>query len=428
MRISDKIKNKPSKERAEIKSTEIAKLDHKGKFTIGDIEVEILSLDKIDGGVEVYAKAWKNGKQLGWGNGVEIERFRIFNPPVLVDDPNGDIVREFNDVEGNPKQRKLREDPIQAIRETLVHTIKVSGKENANIIKGKVGRTTDTFYPAAGETEPVDGICRRRHGDDPDPGYMSWSEVREGSGTLARNTRTTDSVVIQGDDTTDKWRNMHRQIFGFDTSGIGSGASIDSATFSLYGSGNQDDYSQDVVIDRNPPSSASAIAAGDYDLSGWDETKQSDTTISCGSWNTSDYNDFTLNATGEGNVNLTGNSWFGTRLSGDFDDTEPTWSNDGRSYTASYMADETGTSSDPKLVVTYTVPQTLYATITETLNLTDTLSKKANYPVTVSDSMGIDDVVGKQGNLSDERDETHNLTDSKKCKIKKIISDGAIGW
>lgn len=103
-------------------------------------------------GIELFAKAWKGDKQLGFGKdgSVEIERFRIFNPPILVDDPNGDIVREWTDEKtGELKQRKLREDPIEAIRQTVAHNVKIVGKENAQIVIGKIGNTTSTFYPDA---------------------------------------------------------------------------------------------------------------------------------------------------------------------------------------------------------------------------------------------------------------------------------------
>src|SRR3990167_1069334 len=42
----------------------------------------------------------KRGTELrGFGadGSVEIERFRIYNPPILVDDPNGTIIREWTD-------------------------------------------------------------------------------------------------------------------------------------------------------------------------------------------------------------------------------------------------------------------------------------------------------------------------------------------
>ena len=157
--IKDLLENKSSKEKANIKATELAKLDFVGEYTDAKygIKIEIQSLDKIEGGIEIFARAWKGDKQLGFGadGTVDIERFRIFNPPILVHDPNGDIVRNFTDKDGNVKQLKLREDAKQAILDTLAHTIKVIGKTDTNIKAGSIGNTTSTFYPDSGNPGSV---------------------------------------------------------------------------------------------------------------------------------------------------------------------------------------------------------------------------------------------------------------------------------
>ena len=137
--IKDLLENKSSKEKANIKATELAKLDFVGEYTDAKygIKIEIQSLDKIEGGIEIFARAWKGDKQLGFGadGTVDIERFRIFNPPILVPDITGDIVLTSIDPKtGVTKERRLREDLKQATLESLAHTIKVVGKENSNII------------------------------------------------------------------------------------------------------------------------------------------------------------------------------------------------------------------------------------------------------------------------------------------------------
>ena len=91
--IEAKLEGKSARERADIKAAEIVNSDPKGTYqdaTYG-LRIEIQSVAKIDGGVEVFARAWRGATPLGFGEdgSVEIERFRIFNPPVLVDDPNG---------------------------------------------------------------------------------------------------------------------------------------------------------------------------------------------------------------------------------------------------------------------------------------------------------------------------------------------------
>ena len=93
--IEKVLKDKTSVEKIKIKSEELAKVSI-GKFKKNDLDIEIIGdIKEIDGGIELFAKAWKDGKQLGFGKdgSVEIERFRFFNPPFLVGDVNGDIVR-----------------------------------------------------------------------------------------------------------------------------------------------------------------------------------------------------------------------------------------------------------------------------------------------------------------------------------------------
>src|SRR3990167_1737916 len=92
------LQNKNSKEKSQIKSLEIAKLKHSGVYngiqhgTKIEIIGEVKAIE-INGqhGIELFARAWRGTQQLGFGSdgSVEIERFRIFNPPILVDDPNG---------------------------------------------------------------------------------------------------------------------------------------------------------------------------------------------------------------------------------------------------------------------------------------------------------------------------------------------------
>ena len=44
---------------------------------------------------------------------------RIFNPPILVDDPAGDIVRTWTDEDGIVRTRRMREDLVACILATL---------------------------------------------------------------------------------------------------------------------------------------------------------------------------------------------------------------------------------------------------------------------------------------------------------------------
>ena len=158
--IKNLLLNKTAREKSQIKSLEIAKSKHSGIYDSLQygVRIEIISEVKaieINGqhGIELFARAWRGTQQLGFGSdgSVEIERFRIFNPPILVDDPNGTIIREWTDKEtGLLKQRKLREDPIEAIRQVIAHNAKLVGLDNNKIVAGKVGNTASTFFSDVG--------------------------------------------------------------------------------------------------------------------------------------------------------------------------------------------------------------------------------------------------------------------------------------
>jgi hypothetical protein len=347
MAIKDLLENKTAKEKAQTKSQEIAKLNIKGKFKEKDIEVEILSLEAIEvngqHGVQIMARAWKDGKQLGFIDGtVDIERFRIFNPPILVDDPNGDIIKEYTDkITNEVKIRKLKEDPIEAIRQSLVHTIGLVGKEDTQIVKGKVGTTTDTFYPDAGNpgSSSVDGTIDIR-----DAGSFSAARTAK-DGTHLDYNGETSLYVVSLTAGGSKWY-INRAVINFNTASIPTDNVISSAVISLYAIAVGSDADSYRIV-QNTISSNTAYATADFDLfnSTALATDKESTSIT-----TSAYNNWALNSTGIGIIQKDGVSHFGVRSAEECDNTAPTG---GNSYFGCSSADEDGTSRDPKLVVTH---------------------------------------------------------------------------
>ena len=354
--INDLLQNKSAKEKAQIKVTEIAKFNHVGKFIEGDLEIEIQSLSVIEvngqHGIEFFARAWKNGKQLGFSDGsIEIERFRVFNPPVLVYDPNGDIIRTST-IEGVTTTIKLREDPIEAIRQDLVHTIGLVGKDSGKVILGKVGNTTSTFYPDADpESTSVDGWVFRAAANE------SWNTIRTtttGTGSSDNNNFVNFQVALSNDSGGTNWRNMRRIIVLFDTSALPDTDTISSATLSLYASlVSAANWGQSIAINTSNPASNTAIADGDYDYGDFGTTDLA-TRVLGSNITVDQYNDFALNASGLANITKTGVSKFGLRYSGDVDNAEPSNSAGQKDDTNAFLhADTAGTASDPKLVVVH---------------------------------------------------------------------------
>lgn len=344
-----------TKERANFKAREIAKLDHKARFIKDGIEIEILDLKTIEGGVEVLAKAWKNGQSLGFGTdgSVEIERFRIFNPPILVNDATGDILKESVDsVTGERSQRRLKENLIEAVRQDLAHTIKIVGKEGTRITLGKVGNTTSTFYPNPDpEVTSVDGGVFIAS----DSNWTASRDALDGQGADDSSANWTE--YLSTGLTSGGLAYISRGFFLFDTAAIGSGATIDSATMSLWGThvlDNDNDANAFLAIITTTPASNTAIVVGDFDQIGsvkqHDAAQDKDIT----GFSTTAYTDWTLNATGLGNISKTSITKFGLREGHDLNNDAYNGVAGGRSGVRFYFAEQAGTTNDPKLVVTHT--------------------------------------------------------------------------
>lgn len=224
--------------------------------------------------------------------------------------------------------------------------------------------TTDTFYPDASvEVTTVDGYVQNT------VGCTSFDLVRSGNGVEAIDYVATGSFYalssrqMETSCTDPNYMYIIRGIFGFDTSAIPDTDTINSATFSIYGTYKSNLLSQSLVIDRRVPASPTALATSDFNIAGWDGVEQASNRISTTSFVTGAYNDFTLNSTGTGNISKTGVSWLGTRGSGDFDNSAPTWS---LAFDAAggYFADQTGTTQDPKLVVVHSAAPEVPSTTT----------------------------------------------------------------
>ena len=323
------------------------------------LEIEITQTDIIEGGIQVFARAWRDGVQIGFGKDgtIDIERFRIFNPPVLVPDELGDIIAAAPTVirEGAPDIAELtfryREDPEEALLQVIEHAIGQSGKDGANIIAGKIGNTVSTFYPdddATGSPTSVDGH------------FESDGTNRTWAAKIALTTATANDSSTAlfagghfGTGVGDNFRYHPRAIMLFDTSALGSDT-VDSATLSMYGlsKANSSGVFNGISLSAAAPASNTALVNGDFDSFGSTEFS---TSISYASWSTAGYNDFVLNASGEAAV-VNGISKFGTRATDDLNATKPVLgAGTFDDYVRAHSADNaSGTTQAPKLVVTHT--------------------------------------------------------------------------
>ncbi len=346
-RITDSLEGKNTEERATLKGAEIAKLGHVPRTRVGDYDIEIVSMNHIKDGVEVFARAWDENGQIGFGKGgtVDIERFRLFNPPIMV--PDGTKTEIKNALGESRLIDNFKEDALQALLLSLAHTVKVKKERFGpeNIIPGSVGNTTSTFYPDA---TAVDGDIQNTQV----PG-VSWATLHDASaGTTVFNRPTSNHAwMIASHATSPNWRDIFRGIFQFDTSSIPDTDIISSATLSLFGFAKTDTggFALASNIYASSPASLTALVLGDYDQVG---TTAFSSDFPYASFSTSSYNDFSFNATGIAAISKSGSSKFSYRSVKDADNTPPTHPGSQQSNSVEiYYSGFSGTANDPKLVV-----------------------------------------------------------------------------
>jgi len=202
-------------------------------------------------------------------------------------------------------------------------------------------------YPADGTANTVDTRIVYTN--------ANWATCHDAAtGSSIENTLT--SGVISQCEITASVYGISRAGFLFDTSALNIANLVkDSAIFSLYPTGASNNtettHPADVCIVASTMASNTNPTTADYDQFG--TTLLSDTIFDIATFAASGaYNDFPLNAAGLAAVSTTGITKLGTRGQNDVENHTPT----ARSYVSGVYADGGGTTTGPKLVVTYSLP------------------------------------------------------------------------
>jgi len=212
----------------------------------------------------------------------------------------------------------------------------------------KVYATVGTFYPDADpETSTVDGYARRS------AVVEAFSTIRNGAGVTVDDTFHLISQLAAAA-TTNNFDTLGHVYILFDTSSLGAGAIISSAIFSGYFQIKSNNLgSPDLHLASSTPASNTGLVSADYQQVG----RTSFGSITYANFTASQYNDITLNASGISNISKTGISKFSLQFSWDINNSfTGAWVADVETRMAIFSADNAGTTQDPKLVVTYTVP------------------------------------------------------------------------
>lgn len=214
--------------------------------------------------------------------------------------------------------------------------------------------TTEEMLGASGDPVYSTADAGTYYSAGSNPAGASWDSYRAGSGSgIQTSASNAYFCLLEASSATDKWRVMYRSQFPFDTSSIGSGSTITSATFKLYGLGKNNVLGVLTAINiyNTTGTFTTLVDKSDHQLVG--DTEYS-TRITYANWDVG-YNSFALNSSGLSAISKTGYTRFSTREAiHDGDDSEPTWSGSGYTGMYGHHSTQIGTDKDPYLEVAYT--------------------------------------------------------------------------
>jgi RHS repeat-associated protein len=183
--------------------------------------------------------------------------------------------------------------------------------------------------------------------------YTTWATVRNaGTGNAVNYSGQQGYMTYMYGWDSQATAYLYRGFMPIDTSGLGEDISIASATLHLYNNDkdpNPTGNSDYIDIVQTSQAATSSLCTADYDAVG----SVSGGTISINDMTLNQYNSYALSTTGLAWISKTGYTMLGFRNHSDLSDTQPTYD---QTYQAGCRQSEyTGTTSDPYLMVYYTI-------------------------------------------------------------------------
>lgn len=219
------------------------------------------------------------------------------------------------------------------------------------------GFSTLTVYPDPNiEIATVDGYVGR------DTDSETLSTIRTSAGTSADDNDPNSSGLFTYLNTTlvsNTYNSLYRSITLFDTSSLTSGATISSAVLSIYVTFLYNNFPDSTTLNVAGATPASNTALSTTDYNECQTTSFGNFSVANGTDSSPDaYQDITFNASGISSISKTGVSKYSLQSGFDINNSA-TWQSNTTFEVDAYAADQTGTSKDPKLVVTYTIASTV---------------------------------------------------------------------
>jgi hypothetical protein len=216
-----------------------------------------------------------------------------------------------------------------------------------------LGYDSLTANPRADTTAPTDGKIMLETSNS------TWAALRDatdGSGVNIDAHDYESQVGVTSGTSTDRWNNIYRAYYGFDTSAMGAGAIASEILFSICaGDGKGNTFSAGSNIDLVGYAGADPGTTADFDQFGttvFDTKAYADYSEATSTTR----NQWTCNASGLANIVPTGITYYALRMAWDTSNTPPTWESNKACRIYPMSADHAGTDYDPLLTVTYTLP------------------------------------------------------------------------
>lgn len=193
----------------------------------------------------------------------------------------------------------------------------------------------------------------------------SFATIRAGAGTgFNKSSALYASPMLSSvGATSGNYGTMRRALYNFLTSSLPDTANITVGTFSIYGNGKSNTMALSnaqaaAALTGNTPSTYTDILAADYAIANFGSTRFA-SDINYDLWSTTSFNSFDLNTAGKLAISLTSYTGFSVRIATEADNTDPGGAVDTSVYYTNTFLNQSGTSEDPVLVVTYTLPPTV---------------------------------------------------------------------
>ncbi len=252
----------------------------------------------------------------------------------------------------------------------------------------------------------------------------TWAVLVAAAGTSFGDTGTSIFIWISSGSTANKWTDLVRSPSLFDTSGLPDNAVISAATYSLYGETNYQPqyFNLDMNVYACTPASNTGLQNSDFNTANWGSTAFS-TTINQANWKITSpfWNDFALNASGLAAISKTGITKIGIRdATHDAGATAPTWANYVAAYLSAYSSDK-GNGYKPKLVVTYTAGTNWTKSLSDSIVISDSISK--NTGMAKADTISLSDSFSRIAQFSKSLSDTISLVDTPSKGLSLSKSD-----